>query len=242
MKNYFFFLLMFTGALAHAQIKQGTILYDRKIDVHRRMQDEQMKAMVPQFRTDKHVLLFNDSVSVYKTVTEDEAPDPFNNGNGNIQIRVDGPGDNGILHKNFITQKLLEQTELGDKDYVIVDTIHAQPWKLADETKTILNHVCKKATLKTERGNDVIAWYAEDILNPAGPENYSGLPGVILSVDINNGEILFTATEIKEEVNVKEFKEPEKGKYITRANFEKKMDELFGPPTPDGRRVVRFNN
>jgi len=234
---------MFASAMiANAQIKQGTILYVRKIDVHRRMQDEQMKAMVPQFRTDKHELLFSDSVSVYRSVQENEAPDPFNNGGDQIMIRIGGPGEGGALYKNFSNQKLFEQTELGDKDYIIDDTIHAQPWKLVDETKTILNHICKKATLKTESGNNVAAWYAEDILSPVGPENFGGLPGAVLLMDVNDGEIVFTATELKNEIDTKELKEPAKGKHITRADFQKKMDELFGPATPDGRRVIRFNN
>src|SRR6266487_5209739 len=120
MKHYFLFSFMFASAMiANAQIKQGTILYVRKIDVHRRMQDEQMKAMVPQFRTDKHELLFSDSVSVYRSVQENEAPDPFNNGGDQIMIRIGGPGEGGALYKNFSNQKLFEQTELGDKDYII---------------------------------------------------------------------------------------------------------------------------
>src|SRR5207247_1469861 len=140
---------------------------------------------------------FSDSVSVYRSVQENEAPDPFNNGGDQIMIRIGGPGEGGALYKNFSNQKLFEQTELGDKDYIIDDTIHAQPWKLVDETKTILNHICKKATLKTESVNNVVAWYAEDILSPVGPENFGSLPGAVLLMDVNDGEIVFTATELK---------------------------------------------
>jgi hypothetical protein len=61
-------------------------------------------------------------------------------------------------------------------------------------------------------------------------------------IDVNNGEIVFTATEIKKDTDVKEMKTPNSGKHITRADFEKKMDELFGPPTPDGKRIVQFGN
>jgi GLPGLI family protein len=233
-------LCMLTAA---AQVKEGTIIYERKADLHRRMQDEQMKAMVPPFRTDKQQLFFKDNISVYKGIAEDEAPDPFEDGNGGrVMIRIGGPGDGGVLYKNFITQQFLEQTSLGDKDYVIDDTVKLQPWKLADETKNILGHTCKKATLKTPVGSDVVAWYAEDIPLPVGPENFSGLPGAILMLDVNNAEIVFTAVELKKDADTKELKAPGSGKHITRADFQKKMDELFGPPTPDGRRVIRFEN
>lgn len=243
MKKYCTVAILFAITIVHAQTKQGTIVYERKIDVHRRMEDEQMKAMVPQFRTDKHKLLFTENVSVYKTVEEEEAPDPFDNGGGNrIMIRFGGPGEDGILYKNFSSQKLFQQTSLGDKEYIIDDTIRTQQWKLADETKTILNHNCKKATTKTERGSDIVAWYAEDIPVPAGPENFGGLPGAILLLDANNGEIVFTATEIKGNVSSKDLKEPSNGKHITRADFEKKVDEAFGPADSKGRRIITRGN
>jgi len=244
MKKYIFTATILLSAIfAAAQIKEGTIIYERKADLHRRMQDEQMKAMVPQFRTDKQQLFFKNNISVYKAIAEDEAPDPFDNGSGGrIMIKIGGPGDGGVLYKDFSTQQFFEQTSLADKDYVIDDTVKPQAWKLADESKTILGHTCKKATVKTLMGSDVVAWYTEDIPVPIGPENFNGLPGAILLMDVNNGEIVFTAVEIKKDANEKEMKIPNTGKHLTRAEFEKKMDELFGPPTPDGRRVIRMGN
>ena len=50
--------------------------------------------------------------------------------------------------------------------------------------------------MRTERGSDVVAWYAEDIASPAGPETFGGLPGAVLAMDINNGEMIYTAVEI----------------------------------------------
>lgn len=242
MKKYCTVAFLFTITIVHAQTKQGTIVYERKIDVHRRMEDEQMKAMVPQFRTDRHELLFSENVSVYKTVEKEEAPDPFDNGGSRIMIRFGGPGDDGILYKNFSSQKLFQQASLGDKEYIIDDTIRTQQWKLTNETKTILNHTCKKATAKTERGSDIVAWYAEDTPVPAGPENFGGLPGAILMLDANSGEIVFTATEIKDSVSSKDLKEPSSGKHITRVDFEKKIDEAFGSADSRGRRIITRDN
>ena len=243
MKKYFLNAAFIISVVANAQIKQGTIIYERKVDVHRRMQDEQMKAMVPQFQTAKSQLIFNGSVSVYKALPEDNAPDPFDNGGGNrIMIKIGGPGDNAVLYKNYSNQKFVEQTELADKEYIIDDTIDISSWKLSDETKTVLNHVCKKATMKTERGSDVTAWYAEDIPSPVGPDTFGGLPGAILLMDINNAEMVYAATEFKNEADSKELSEPSKGKHLTRAEFDKKLDEMFGPATPDGRRIITRDN
>jgi GLPGLI family protein len=159
-----------------------------------------------------------------------------------IMIKIGGPGDNAVLYKNYMNQKFLEQTELADKDYIIDDTVKSQDWKLSGETKTVLNHACKKATMKTERGSDVTAWYAEDIPSPVGPDTYGGLPGAILLMDINNAEMVYTATEIKKDADSKELSEPSKGKHLTRAAFNKKLDEMFGPATPDGRRIITRDN
>src|ERR1700710_2136694 len=129
MKKYFLVAFVLITIITNAQIKKGTIIYERKTDVHRRMQDEQMKAMVPQFQTAKNELIFNDNVSVYKALPDDNAPDPFDNGGGHqVMIKVGGPGENTVLYKNFSNQKFLEQTELADKNYIINDTIKTQAW------------------------------------------------------------------------------------------------------------------
>ncbi len=232
-------LLVSSLTALHAQ--QGAITYQRKVDVHRRMEDEQMKAMLPQFRTTQHILLFSDSISVYKAIKEEEAPDPFDQDNGGARVVIRmGPGEGSVIYKNFSRQLLQEQTELADKNYIIDDSIRLQPWKLAEETKNILGHNCKKATLTTRNGSNVTAWYAEDIATPAGPENFGGLPGAILLLDMNEGEVVFSAAAIEQKVNSKELALPKDGQHITRADFQKKMDELFGPPGPGGRRMIRM--
>jgi GLPGLI family protein len=227
----------------NAQIKQGTIIYERKADLHKHMEDEQMKAMVPQFQTGNYQLVFKDSITVYKAIPKDEAPDPFDGGGGNhIVIKISGSGEDGVLYKNLSSGKQLEQTALEDKKFIITDTIKQLPWKLTDETQTILNHVCKKATLITEKGLNAIAWYAEDIPVAAGPDKFSGLPGAILMLDVDNAFIAFKATEIQTAADTKELKTPTDGKLLTKAEFAKKMDELMGPADAKGRRIITRTN
>lgn len=203
-----------------------------------------MKAMIPQYQTGNYELVFKDSVSVYKAVPKDEAPDPFEgSGGGNrIIIKMGGPGENGVLYKNFSNGKLLEQTSLSDKKYIITDTVKQLPWKLADETRTILNHVCRKAVLVPPTGPTVVAWYAEDIPATIGPDKFSGLPGAILQADIDSSFIVFTATEIQSSADSKEIKAPTDGKMITRADFAKEMDKIMGPADSKGMRRMTISN
>ena len=267
------FFLFFAGTISlaalHAQMKEGTIIYERKINMHKMIQDEQMRAMMPEFRTSKHILLFSDSSSLYKTIPEDEAPDPFesNSGGAHIIIRTNG-SDGNELFNDFTKSKSIELRELGTKSFIIEDSIRTPKWKLSDETKTILGHLCHKAvtqqkmmggatirintngggadtTKKMEKAEpkmiDVIAWYADDIQSPVGPETNGGLPGVILLLDVNQSQMVYTATEIKKEVNKKELKEPTKGKKVTKAEYMKLMQEMMNNQGGPGM-MRRFSN
>lgn len=223
-----------------AQTREGTITYERKVNMHRRITDEQIKAMIPEFRTSKHQLLFSDSTSIYKAVVEDETPDPFASGNGpTVMIRT--AGDGGEQYRDYSKGKAVDARELGAKSYIIEDSIKQYGWKLTDETKTILNYTCRKATFKSDRGQAVEAWFTESIPCPAGPEGFSGLPGVILAVDVNNGEMTYTATNVSDKVDKAGLKEPKKGKKVTRQEFAKITEEMFGKPG-EGGRVVRIGN
>ena len=258
MKRVFFLLAGFVsfGAL-NAQVKEGTVFYEQKTNMYKTIQDEQMRAMMPEFRTAKFMLLFSDSISMYKSVPEDEAPDPFGGGGGGRMIIRMGAGS-GDLYKNLSQSKSVQSSEVGGKNFLIVDSIRQQPWKLGTETKQILGHTCHKATRKTMQAAgvirrmvmggggggatadtttqkmppgkevEIVAWYADDLISPVGPENYGQLPGVILQLDVDNGTTVFNATEIKKTVDTKELKEPKKGKVVTRQEFQKQMMEMMG--------------
>lgn len=256
MKKLFFLLMAAISAGSiHAQLKQGTIVYERKINTHRTITNEQMRAMIPEFRISKHILMFSDSISLYKLIPEDEAPDPFAGGGGGIRMSFNvGGSDAGELFKNFTQSKSVLSSELAGKNYLIVDSILQQPWKLTNETKQILGYTCLKATRKLTvqvsaprmmtfgggnaspikdtsrpqpREIEVVAWYAQDIISPVGPDIYGQLPGVILQLDSDNGATVFTALEIKKEVDQKLLKEPKKGKTVTAAEFNKMRMEMI---------------
>lgn len=192
-----------------AQQKQGTITYERKINIWKRITDEQMRAMIPEFSTSKHVLYFSDSISLYKAIPEDETPDPFGGG-GNMVIRMGG-ANGGELYKNFATATSIQANEVGGKNFLIIDSIKSSPWKISSDTKQILGITCRKATKKmptpmtsirtTRTVNEAItkdtsvmqpvktlevelvAWFAENIPTPAGPESNVLLPGLVLETN-----------------------------------------------------------
>ena len=101
-------LVAFTSltTVASAQMKEGKISYERKINMHRNLPDPQMKSMVPEFRTDKFELIFNENVSLFRSVVDEEAPDPFANaggggGGGAALQNVGGAGGSGVVILRF---------------------------------------------------------------------------------------------------------------------------------------------
>lgn len=212
--------------LANAQIKEGKIVYEQKIDLHRRIQDAQMKAMVPQFRTSKYELYFGDAQSFYKMQeAEPDVTETAGNQHGGMVMKFGGA--NSENYKNFSTHLQVEKRELADKDYIVQDSIRSIAWKISGETKTILGYTCKKASGKTLRGSDVEAWYTEEILLASGPDSFNGLPGMILLADVNKGEIVYTALTLDKKVDKKELKIPAKGKKVTPEEFAKLQKEIF---------------
>ena len=85
------------------------------------------------------------------------------------------------------------------------------------------------------------AWYTEDIQSPSGPEVYGGLPGLILQLNSNDAEVVFTAVEINTKgLDKKLVQAPADGKKITRAAFRKMMEDQFGPDAGSGKAVIRI--
>ena len=75
----------------------------------------------------------------------------------------------------------------------------------------------------------VTAWYTMDVPVPQGPENYWGLPGLILEVSDGKTTILCSKIVINPKEK-KEIKAPKNGKVVTQKEYDKivadKMAEM----------------
>jgi len=243
MKKTVIAIAALTVALSsQAQVKEGKVIYERKVNMHKRLgpENESMKNMIPEFNTSKMQLFFTADASLFKSVPEaEDVRETAGDQGERVIMRFGGGGDNEN-YKNYTTQKMIELRELGPKKYIIEDSLRKQSWKLTDETKTIKNYTCKKATTKNSQNLDVVAWYTEDISTPSGPEGFGGLPGLILELDIDNAGIVFTTLEITaSEADARMVKAPTNGKKITREEYQKMMQEQYGV-TPGGGPTIRI--
>jgi GLPGLI family protein len=241
--------------VAIAQMKEGKISYERKINMHRNLPDPQMKSMVPEFRTDKFELIFNENVSLFRSVVDEEAPDPFANaggGGGGMRMNFRMPTAN--TYTDMAKQMQYEERAFFEKEFLIIDSLKQYKWKLSEETKTIAKQLCKKATTmitspqmrmrvsiggagnntdttantpRAPKETELVVWYAENIPVSFGPDNYSGLPGVIMEIDQDNGATVTTAVEVSAKYPKKELVAPTKGDKMNRAQFQENMQKLM---------------
>ena len=252
-------------SLASAQSKEGKVIYERVSQVQIRFSDtnDEMERQLPQTRTDKFELLFGNNQSLWKQA-EQEGEDNDNFNNGGMQIHMVMAGSDDVLYNNFNTQKTVELRELFDKKFIVDDSIRSLKWKMSEETKMVLNHLCRKATAvnyskrmtmnidngKMERKevddtSNITAWFTTDIPVSAGPAEYQGqLPGLILAMDINNGRQTFKALNMVEKADLADIKEPQGKKHYTPEEFRKERDRMMEEMQKNnsgGNRVIRMN-
>jgi GLPGLI family protein len=225
-----------------------------------------MENMMPKSRTEKYELTFSNNKSLWKQMEEEPQEEMAGAVTGGFQIKTFSFGSEDVTYSNLDEMMKTDLRELGTKKYIVSDTIKRGAWKLSDETKTILGHLCRKATSqkigkrvmmnidngKMERKeiddtSNIVAWFAADIPVSVGPAEFQGqLPGAVLEVDINNGKTTFIAVEVTEKADLSIIKEPKSGKKTTQAEFvkerQKMMDEMERNNGGPGRTVIRAGN
>ena len=245
--------LLIWSAGSIAQMKQGRIVYERKIQLKMQVSDPTFQNLIPSERKDQFELLFDNNKTLWRSANDGQDDEMnFDNGSG-AQIRIVTPGNNDVLYSDLSASRKVEQKEVMTKQFTIEDSIRRMNWKLGSETKSIMGYNCKRATatkmqksqrmnmdngqMKTEEVTDtmnIVAWFTDAITMGAGPEGYQGqLPGTILELDINNGRSKFTAVEVSPKVDPKEIKEP-RGKKITQEQFAIERDKMFKEMNENG--------
>jgi GLPGLI family protein len=206
--------------------QEGYIVYSTKVNMHRTIPPDraEMKDVVPEFNTFKTRLVFRGSES-YFTPVEEEVEEEFGDSGGPVQVRLRRPQSE--FYHNFTSQQRIAVREFFGKYFRIEDSIKTLPWKLVNESKTILGQPCKKATfVDATRKQNIVAWYAEKLPPYLGPEDFTGLPGTILEIDINDAERVTTALSITPgKVAKGDLAIPTKGQKSTEEEFRKITEE-----------------
>ncbi len=236
-----------------AQITSGIVTYEDKQNLHKNLpaEMEAMKDRIPEYRTSEKVLTFTDTEAYYARKPRTEE-DKKKNAEFTGERRRRGPGRrdrnrNNKFYTNFEENKSIDSRDLFGKTFLIEGEREAKAWKITADQKEVGDYLCQKAIYQDSTTN-IEAWFTPMIPISSGPDDYFGLPGLILHLDIDEGTRTITATEIqaggKEAITISK---PEKGKKVTMEEFKsirekkvKEMREEYGDRGP--RRRGRGRN
>ncbi len=208
---------------------------------------EQLKK--PQQR--QFTLLFDNHLSKFQAVEKVENDIPRDG----IVIRVEKGNSFGYKIKNVKEGWYIELADVFSKEFTIKDDLEKMNWTITDETKNIGDYLCIKATrnipvneeerkkyqedleIYNKKGTglfkpvepkerEIVAWFTPQIPIGHGPEEFYGLPGLILEVKDQN--ITYLASKIqlnpKDKVSIKV---PNTKKAISKKEFDKIQKEKF---------------
>lgn len=245
-------------SILHAQDFQGIATYktstslDLEMDSSAISGDQQamIKQMLNQYLKKEYTLTFSKTESIYKEVEQLQQ-----GGFPGMDIFGTVMGTGGIFYKQVKDGRETRQLEFFGKQFLIKDSLESFDWKLGKESKTIGSYTCFKATAEIEVVEKSIntnadteeveeneekkmvtltAWYTPQIPVNQGPDEYWGLPGLIM--EVNNGSTVYLCSQVvlnpKEKV---EIKEPANGEEVTKEEFKEiatkkleQMKEMYG--------------
>ena len=200
-----------------------------------------------------YLLTFNKSECIYEQEQQLEKP---KTASGEMQISVSISSSEGRKYINAKNKTSSIEDAILGKEFLIVENIEKPDWKLVDETKKIGDYTCFKAKLtipvsdkqkkeydeflkkeeiksslfKMEEPKEKIitAWYTPEIPVSFGPNNYWGLPGLIL--EINEPETIILCSKVVLNTKGTTIKIPNKGQKVSQKEFDaiqkKKYDSM----------------
>ena len=157
-------------------------------------------------------LYFSDNKSLYTYPSESENDGSYSWNKTDYRI-----------YRDYEAEKHTDIIEMVGKTYIIEDSIVAPKWKVMNKIKEIAGYMCMMAvTEDTIKKQKITAWFADNLPLSTGPEQYGGLPGLIMELDFNDGDIVITAKKVELKVIAEEIGVPKKlkGKRVTNQQYD----------------------
>lgn len=201
----------------------GKITYERKVNVHKLWEGnewlQQFKDKIPKFLVNYFELSFTPANGYYKPGKEVEMPKL----NWGLP-----PGAENEVFTDFNTGMVTANKLIYEQRFLIQDSMRKLKWRITNEVRTIADYKCRKAVTKICDSVYVVAFYTDDIAVSGGPEQFGGLPGMILELAIPRLASTWVATS----VNVATVKNPEqpsfpKGKKVNFKELEGTLRASF---------------
>ena len=242
MKRLLVFLLILFPKAAFTQ--SGAILFDRAVQYDFELPERmgEMRDQIPNANFSLMILLFDKSGSLMTPApTEEEEEDESQPGmnrrvSGMTQrLRMGSPSrsDQEELLEVYVKNEdgtVAETREFMSRTFLISGSRPVYEWKLSGEQSVFLGYSVHKATAVLD-SSVIEAWFTPEIPVSAGPGLFGGLPGMILSVSVDSGHTVYSATEVNlTSVEEGVIKAPDDGEEVSREEYEEivaeKLEEL----------------
>ena len=239
----------FTGKAIYKTSEKSSFKFgEGQKGVDDKMQEE-IRKRIQKMNQKTFILNFDKNSSTYKEEVTLKEPKPQVGGLKTMFAAFGGTNNISVYYKNINKKRFSNQTDIQGKRFLVKDKLPEHKWEMSTETKNIGTYTCYKGTYSKEVENKYVtfkngesveeikketilitAWYTTQVPVSNGPDNYQGLPGLIL--EVNDGKKTIVCTEIILNPSQKiTIEEPKKGKVVSQKKFIKiekqKSDELM---------------
>lgn len=233
------------------------------------MPPEQMAEIQAQLKKQMekdYILTFTQIESNWKQA-ESLGGGPATASSGGMIMVINAGSQDRVLYKNIADQSFLQEEDMMGKEFLVQDVLEPAEWELTGETKKIGNYTAQKATYSrivdgkrfstgmTEMENvkdtvSVTAWFTPEIPVSHGPENFFGLPGLILELQNQGTTLICDKIELNPSANPVKIEKPKRGKVVSREEFravqdegmKQMMNQYQGKPGSGNQFSIRIGN
>ncbi len=138
--------------------------------------------------------------------------------------------DDYVVIRNYAEKTVYDKVDFLGRTYIFKEDAPRFKWKILNEIKEVAGYLCMKAeTVDTVKDIKIEAWFTDAIPVFGGPEGFHGLPGMILSLDFNDGDVVVEAKKIDLSAEAVELPVPKrmKGKSMTLAERNRKAKKYI---------------
>lgn len=209
-------------------IHSGKVVYEEvaKLEIHLEGEAAELAASLPKERKSLKSLVFNETASLYTNQKQEEEVQDQMAESGGMMVMVKMMEPDNKMYTDFAGRKQIEQREFMTRMFLIEKELGVSDWKLTGNAKDILGYPCQEAVREPNDSTKIVVWFTPSIPIPSGPGEYLNLPGMVLAVELDNGDHTLIAKSIEPmEVDKKLLAKPKEGKKTTEEEFKKIVDE-----------------
>lgn len=204
--------------------------------------DSAMLVNFPSENTTNKELYFDSNASIYVLVKKEQAAEDLLQEKSGIVIKIDEPDEK--MYCDLKKKNRIEQRDFMSRKFIVESPMNQFNFKLSGKQKQILGFACQEAIISDSIGT-ISVWFSPQLKAQVGPGVFSGFPGTVLEVNINDGQDVITATNVQLGADVSAvLVKPTEGKKMSPQKFEamvlektKEMQEQYGG---DGNTVIKI--